>query len=203
MPKRFGREFLRLRFGAQVLAPSGAHSSELQAARQKRGEDTERDVGSALRSLGYRLVEKSEVSFGLRKGERAGEQKRFARGKVSGDFRAVENRSGRSVLVESKACDGGRLPHGKFRRHQLDALEEHHMAGALSMVAWTDVDVLRLIPWTAFRRVGFEAGTSVEFVPDPPPVLRMDDNGRPFWVGGSVQVYMRQPTTKPKKGRTP
>lgn len=202
MRKRFTSEFLRLRFGAQEQAPSGAHSSELQAARQKRGEDTERDVGAALRSLGYRLVEKSEVPFGIRTGA-GGKQERFARRRVSGDFRAVEAPSGRSVLVESKACDGGRLPHGKFRQHQLDALEEHHQAGALSLVAWTDGGVLRLIPWTAFRRVGFEAGTSVEFVPDPPPVLRMDDNSRPFWVGGSVQVYMRQPTTKPKKGRTP
>lgn len=197
MAQRFGREFLRLRFGAQALAPSGAHSSELQAARQKRGEDTERDVGSALRSLGYRLVEKSEVSFGLRKGDREGGQKRFARKKVSGDFRAVEDRSGRSVLVESKACDGGRLPHGKFRRHQLDALEEHHQAGALSLVAWTDGGVLRLIPWTAFRLIEFGTGTSVEFVPEPPPVLRMDDRGKPFWVGGSVKIHDRLARSKP------
>lgn len=191
MAQRFGREFLRLRFGAQGFAPSGAHSSELQAARQKRGEDTERDVGAALRSLGYRLVEKSAVSFGL-----LADGKRFARGKVSGDFRAVEDHSGRSVLVESKACAGGRLPHGKFRRHQLDALEEHHQAGALSMVAWTDGDVLRLIPWTAFRNIGFEPRTSVEFVPNPPPVLRMDDNARPFWVGGSVKIHDRAARSK-------
>jgi hypothetical protein len=53
--------------------------------------------------------------------------------KVSGDFRGILP-GGRSVLVEVKTFD--RLTFGAFKKHQHDALNDHHRLGGVSLVGW-------------------------------------------------------------------
>lgn len=105
--------------------------SVLQAARNRHGREGEALVAAWLRDHGYHMVEKCEVAF--RKGA---DGELHARGKVSGDFRAV-GRDGQSVLVEVKS-HAGSLPHGAFRVHQLEALSAHSSFGGLSLIAWVD-----------------------------------------------------------------
>lgn len=68
--------------------------------------------------------------------------------RVSGDFRAVEPGTGRSVLVEVKARND-RLLHSDVRPHQHMALDFHHEAGGLSIIAWhnTATGAVYLLRW--------------------------------------------------------
>ncbi len=183
---RFGRRFSSTTLAAIGLAQgSEAHSSALQAGRQRRGAETEERVERALRARGFALVEKVEVPFGTTQ-----DGVRFARRKVSGDFRAV-GPGGLSVLVESKAYPD-RLPHSAFKPHQIESLRAHHAAGGITEVAWTDGEVLRFIPWAAFEAVEFVKGSSVVFVLAGSFESIGLARGETFTVGGSVEVYDRK-----------
>lgn len=148
----------------RLKAPEGATHSEIQdalrlsqfqAQRQRNGQEAEDKVAIALMRRGFRLVEKVEVPFGVTQDGR-----RYAKRKVSGDYRATEPGSGRSVLVESKAYDE-RLPWSALKPHQVRALDEHMTANGITEVAWTDRGSLRFIPWSLFRKIGFGDRKSV------------------------------------------
>jgi hypothetical protein len=151
--------------GTEIMA--AMRNSQLQAMRQQNGEDAEDKVEIALLQRGLKLVEKVEVGFGITQDGR-----RYAKGKVSGDYRAVEPGTGRSVLIESKAkATKDRLSWGDFRKHQPVKLDEHMVAGGITEVAWTCMGPLRFIPWSEFRRVGFGPGKSV------------------VWTGNTIEIY--------------
>lgn len=180
----FGRRFRSTTLAATGLAQD-SHSSSLQAGRQRRGAETEERVEKALRARGFALVEKVEVPFGMTK-----DGTRFARRKVSGDFRAVSP-GGFSVLIESKAYPD-RLPFSAFKPHQIESLRTHHAAGGITEVAWTDGAELRFIPWAAFEGIGFGKGASVVFIPCGPIEVRNMGTAGAFVVGGSVELYTRK-----------
>ena len=142
---------------------AAARASALQAKRQRNGALAEELVYRDLIRRGFCLVEKVEVPFRVNK--RTGGVS--ARRKVSGDFRAVDPRDGRSVLVEVKH-HAETLPYSAFRPHQLVALEEHASAGGVSEVAWVDSTFaafprLHTISWTALKALGFGPKKSVEW----------------------------------------
>jgi hypothetical protein len=136
-----------------------------------------------MRRRGDRLVEKVEVPFRI--DPRTGHQ--YAKRKVSGDFRAIRSVEipdagievrmfsepktlGVSVLVEVKHHDE-RLAWSAFRPHQILALDEHMVAGGITEVAWIDRGVLRFIPWSRFREIGFGDRKSV------------------VWTGTTIEIH--------------
>ena len=126
---------------------------------KKVGDFTESLVQAALNRLGFVLVEKVNTPWcPVRQGGRI--VSAFVKDKVSGDFRAVEPGTGRSVLVESKASDTDTLPWSRFEPHQVIALNQHHMANGLSMIAWVRQGVVHLIEWPV---PGFQHGKSLLF----------------------------------------
>lgn len=151
------------RFRTPGLRPGGLptvkdlQTSALQAKRQRNGNEAEKLVEGRLIARGFALVEKVEVPFRVGK-----DGKMSARRKVSGDFRAVEKGTGRSLLVEVKH-HAERLSYGAFRPHQLVALEEHYQAGGISEVAWADRGQIHFIPWENLHRMGFGPGKSIHY----------------------------------------
>ena len=150
-----------------------AKRSASQKQRQRNGALAEELVQRDLIRRGFRLVEKVEVPFRVNK--RTGSIS--ARRKVSGDFRAVEPGTGRSLLVEVKH-HAERLPYAAFRPHQLVALEEHASAGGISEVAWVDgvfvaFPILRMIAWADLKRIGFGPGSSLEWFDGGPIIHRI------------------------------
>ena len=148
-----------------------AKRDALQKERQRNGARAEEAVARALANRGFQMIEKIEVPWSV---DRAG--KRYARAKVSGDFRAVdplrvrlspgvEIDLGRSVLVEVKKHDM-RLPWSAFRPHQIDALKRHRDLGGLSIVAWVDRGEILLIDWDVIEQKGFAPGNSILWVAD-------------------------------------
>lgn len=152
------RRFRNISQLMRAPAASGK-SSLLQAVRQRHGEAAEKATKIALDQRGYVLVEKVEVPFRMDASGRLS-----ARKKVSGDFRGVDPRDGRSVLVEVKHHDD-RLSWAAFKRrdgsHQSEELDAHLAAHGITEVAWMDRGTLRLIPWERFRAIGYGPGKSV------------------------------------------
>ena len=133
--------------------------SSLQAARNRHGREGEALVAAWLREHNYHMIEKCEVAF-----RNGADGKLHARGKVSGDFRAV-GLNGQSVLVEVKS-HAGSLPYGAFRAHQLTALSEHNAWGGLSLIAWVETTVPgmpRLHVWN-WRQIPTEFGKGTSLV---------------------------------------
>lgn len=166
-----------------------AQKAAHQKTRQQNGENAEAVVELEMRRRGERLVEKVEVPFRI--DPRTGRQ--FAKRKVSGDFRAVralrvrlgpaigaEIDLGVSVLVEVKHHDE-RLAWSAFRPHQILALDEHMVAGGVTEVAWIDRGILRFIPWSRFREIGFGDRKSV------------------VWTGTTIEIHT---TTREKRATT-
>ena len=151
-----------------------AQKAAHQKIRQQNGEASEALVELEMRRRGDRLVEKVEVPFRI--DPRTGRQ--FAKRKVSGDFRAIrpqffpglETTYGVSVLVEVKHHDERRA-WSAFRPHQTLALDEHMIAGGITEVAWIDRGVLRFIPWSRFREIGFGDRKSV------------------VWTGTTIEIH--------------
>lgn len=158
-----------------------AKRSASQKQRQRNGALAEELVQRDLIRRGFRLVEKVEVPFRVNK--RTGGIS--ARRKVSGDFRAVEPGTGRSLLVEVKH-HAGRLPYAAFRPHQLAALDEHADAGGISEVAWVEdgplaaFPILHVIPWERLKALHFGPGESVT------------------WIAGEIMIYGTTRTHKTK-----
>lgn len=176
-----------------------AQKSAQQKIRQQNGETSEKLVEMEMLRRGDRLVEKVEVPFRI--DPRTGHQ--FAKRKVSGDFRAIRplavpcleepipgmaagwsENVGISVLVEVKHHDE-RLAWSAFRPHQVLALDEHMTAGGITEVAWIDRGVLRFIPWSRFRAIGFGDRMSV------------------VWTGTTIEIHTpargkRETTTNTK-----
>lgn len=176
------------RFRRLKVSPDASHSeimdalrlSQLQALRHDNGEQAEARVEKALIDRGFKLVEKVEVPFGV-----TAEGRLFAKRRVSGDYRAVEPGTGRSVLIESKAKSTKRqLKWSDFRKHQPEKLDEHLAAGGITEVAWTDQGRLRFIPWSLFQKIGFGPDRSV------------------VWNGTTIELYNptrgKRATTKAK-----
>ena len=137
-------------------------TAEKQAAKrsgrasQRLGKRAEEAVRLALQAAGFRMIERVATPWTVtfREGR---PQAAFPVAKVSGDFRAVEPGTGRSVLVEVK-CRSGRLRWSDLRPHQRRALEEHHRLGGISILAWVTAWDVRLLRWPV---EGFGPGRSL------------------------------------------
>lgn len=104
-------------------------------------------VGMALRRLGLRMVEPIETGYDLvRRDGRVvgGKPKR----KVHGDWTAIVPYTGRSVRCEAKKRQDDVLSLSDFEPHQLQALNEHHALGGLSLVGWRNsATIIEILRW--------------------------------------------------------
>ena len=118
-----------------------AHRRIAAKRSQALGEWGQRMAQAYMRQLGYQVVDRIETGT-----RQIGGVRRFT-ARASGDIRAVGTR-GRSVLVEVKVR-AERLLRSDLEDHQRKALQAHHEAGGLSLVAWVvqgTVDC-HLLPW--------------------------------------------------------
>lgn len=106
---------------------------------QSTGRMAEQLCRIALEQAGYAMIEKVETPRIQVKG-------RFIYTKTcSGDFRAVEPKTGKSVLVECKYRERNLRP-SDFQDHQLANLATHQVAGGISLVAHITQNGCILIP---------------------------------------------------------
>jgi hypothetical protein len=78
--------------------------------------------------------------------------------KVAGDFRAVVQGSGRSVLVEVKTRENTNLTWTAFEPHQRKRLQAHTDAGAVGLVVWVHASGVYVLRWPI---PGFRKGKGV------------------------------------------
>jgi hypothetical protein len=114
--------------------------------------DFGQDIAKAhLERIGYRMVERVHTPWKVIFANGAGGRRRvvaaFPMEKVSGDFRAVEPMTGRNVLVEVKTNENSSLPWSAFEDHQTRALEENHVLGGISLIAWVKGGVTMIYRW--------------------------------------------------------
>ena len=116
-----------------------------QKSRRAHGELSQDIVAAHLRVKGYRMIEPVYTPWRVirKMGRIVGA---VPVRKVSGDFRAVAP-GGRSVLVEVKGRDDGKLPWSAFAPHQRAALDEHAEAGGSSLVAFVRGSDVMIYPW--------------------------------------------------------
>ena len=121
------------------------------------GDFTQELTERELNRLGYRMVEAVNTPWKvIRNGKRI--VGAFPVAKVSGDFRALEPMTGRSVLVEVKSHKGDTLPWSAFEDHQRRALEEHHVTGGISLISWVIDGKVLIWKWPV---EGFGPGKSI------------------------------------------
>ncbi|MBA3622981.1 MAG: hypothetical protein H0W48_00625 [Methylibium sp.] len=105
-----------------------------QRQRRAHGAQAESIIPARLRALGFHLVERVHTPWQIMRGVNGRITSAFPLEKVSGDFRCVAP-GGRSVLVEVKSRSR-RLPYSAVERHQALALDQHYLAGGMSLLAW-------------------------------------------------------------------
>lgn len=109
------------------------------------GANAEMLVRAELVRLGYRLVERVHTPWRIARDGKGKIVGATPVERVSGDFRAVSG-DGRSVLVEAKSSPG-RLRWSQLEAHQVRALNEHHEAGGISLLAWVDTETWEVKVW--------------------------------------------------------
>ncbi len=127
-------------------------------ASERNGRDAQEIVRLRLIGMGMKLVETVATPSVNRRiaGKVVG--RKFIK-KVSGDIRAVIDGPGTSVLCEVKFRPD-RLRFSDLYEHQANALDQHHAAGGISLLAWASrhgVVIMRW-PWPTFR-----AGDSLRY----------------------------------------
>jgi len=107
---------------------------------QRVGADAQGVVAQRLIAMGFKQVCPIEVGWVKVRG-------RWIRGKkVAGDFRAV-GPGGRSVLVEAKYRSESVLTWSMVKPHQRRALDVHHAAGGMSLLAWACPQGVQILLW--------------------------------------------------------
>lgn len=109
------------------------------------GEAAEYLVRAELYRLGYHHVERIHTGWKVQFDKERKPVRAWPLEKVAGDFRAI-GEGGQSVLVEVKSRSG-RLPYSALEKHQIEALDEHHRHGGLSLLAWYDPESGRVSVW--------------------------------------------------------
>ncbi len=103
------------------------------------GDIAERLIMRELDHLGFVMIEKLHNAWFISKIVKRGSKSRLLAwiypAKISGDYKAVDPQNGKSVLVEVKST-AGRLQHSNIKDHQRQALDDHHAAGAISLLGW-------------------------------------------------------------------
>ncbi len=109
-------------------------------SQQQQGAAGERTAEEMLLWMGVKMVEQIATPTVITK--RRGDWVKIRyKAKVSGDRRGVMNDgSGRRVLAEVKTTNGRNLRFSDLRPHQVDALNENHELGAVSLLAWVYKD---------------------------------------------------------------
>ena len=116
-------------------------SARLSQARGNLGEDVARH---ALKEFGVRMIEKVNIPWKvIWQGNRP--VKAFTAEKVSGDFIGI-GAAGKKVLVEVKYRED-KLSLSDFEKHQIDALEENHQLGGISLVVWVQKHICCIYYW--------------------------------------------------------
>lgn len=138
--------------GQQPAASKPAPENVQQGkASRATGEQGEQVIMAALAALGFVMITKVANTWHITKivqrrqpGERApGEVLAWVvSARVEGDYRAIDPQTGKSVLCEVKAAPG-RLQHSRLKDHQRGALDEHHEAGGISLLAWVDTEYMQ------------------------------------------------------------
>jgi hypothetical protein len=110
-----------------------------------RGDQAQEAVGMALRHLGLRMVERIETGWKVerRQGRIIGA---VPIARVHADWTAVMP-GGRSVRCEAKKREDDQLSLADFERHQIKALDDHHVLGGLSLVGWRTSGGIEILAW--------------------------------------------------------
>lgn len=124
------------------------------------GEDLTR---KALASVGYTFIERVHTAWVVvrRVGPKTKKSRivsAFPAEKVSGDFRAVDPKTGRSVLCEAKFDGGDRVVYSDLEKHQVKALDDHFNAGGESILSVVINNRAWLLRWPI---ADFKPGTSI------------------------------------------
>lgn len=122
--------------------------------RQKQGARGEAQVRRVLAGMGFVRIERLKTYW-----DKSG---RYAH-KAKADFEAIENGSGRYVLVEAKDIEGDTLPHSAIRKHQKTNLTDVHHCGGISLLAITHGRQTAVIPWGAALAAGVMNRGSIAF----------------------------------------
>lgn len=130
---------------------------------ERRGREAEDAVGLRLKLLGFACIQR--ITTPKRSFVRDGKIKTQYTKRVSGDYRATLPPSGTSVHVECKRTEDN-LRFSAFEAHQIAALNEHHHAGGLSLVAWIHQIEIMILRWpmaalVAGRGVTVEQGRAL------------------------------------------
>lgn len=112
------------------------YGRKAQAAQsQQIGADGEGIAEAALKAYGVRMVEKITTPFVIVDRREGGWVRIKRKEKVSGDRRGVMgDGSGRRVLAEVKSTSGDRIQWSRLGDHQVQALDENHRLGAVSLL---------------------------------------------------------------------
>lgn len=137
----------------------------IQSRNRKVGEASEEVVAGRLRDLGALQVVSIDVGWRIQRQPGGKIIGATPKAKVAGDVRCVLP-GGRSVLCEVKwtsAVAPGAplvLNYGRLDKQQVDRLNEHHQAGALSLLAWVSPGTCFLLRWPV---AGFRPRSSLSF----------------------------------------
>lgn len=150
------------------------YSSAARAARnvQKAGEYGETLTLHALRRLGYLEIERVHTPFKIIRGSDGKIINAVPVEAVSGDFRAIEPGTGRSVLVEAKFDSVDRVLWSDLESHQIAALDGHVKAGAVALLSVVLLDKAWVLQWPVS---GFGPGRSIRILEGR---LKLSGNGK-------------------------
>lgn len=114
-------------------------------ASQRIGESSEAIVKILLDRRGYRMIEHPQSR-----------RVKTDRGwifidKLSGDFRAIQPGTGKSVLVEVKYRDRNLRP-SDFEEHQITSLRDHEDYGGISIIAHVHALGVDLMTYSEFSK---------------------------------------------------
>lgn len=121
------------------------------------GQGGELVTRSSLTRLGFEMIERVHTPWRIqRKGKKIVGATPVER--VSGDFIAIEPGTGKKVLVESKLRKGDRIRWSDLEKHQIEALDNNHALGGISLVSMTCDYGHCILRWPI---EGFEPGKSL------------------------------------------
>ena len=125
------------------------YGRKLKAAEaQKTGADGENSAENALRAYGVQMVEQITAPYAITAKKDGGWVRIVRKRRVSGDRRGVlGDGSGRRVLAEVKSTNSDRIQWSRLEDHQVQALDENHRLGAVSLLVLVFSGVAYVLRW--------------------------------------------------------
>ena len=139
-----------------------------------------RDIGAAgeqltrfaLQRAGLAEIERVHTPFRIHRNSAGKVENVSPMEKVSGDFRAIDPETGKSVLCEVKTRAGDRILWSDLEEHQVRALDAHAKHGAIALLSVVLSDKAILLRWPVS---GFGKGKSIRILGGN---LRLIGNGK-------------------------